>query len=85
MFTENVRGSGTDVSEKKDKGLGLKNIMFSESYLYFLKYAYLERNSQVFFPDYKRTSLKTDDTIIQNVLNLVYYWGVLLQWKLSIK
>lgn len=48
MFTENGRGSGTDVSEKKDKGLGLKNIPFSESYLYFLKYAYLERNSQVF-------------------------------------
>lgn len=28
-----------------------------------------------FFPDYKRSSLKIDDSVIQNVLNLVYYWG----------
>lgn len=36
MFMENVRGSGIKVLEKKDKGLGLKNITFSESYLHFL-------------------------------------------------
>jgi len=48
MFTENVHGFGIKVLEKKDKDLGLKNITFNESYLHFLKYAYLERNSYIF-------------------------------------